>query len=544
MKSGPTGNRHPVLGRMSRRHRAAAGLTALALATAGVVTLIGSAQAADTLLSQGKAVTASSTENPANMGASAAVDGNTGSRWGSQFSDAQWLQVDLGATAAIDKVELTWETAYAKAFQLQTSTDAKTWTTVYSTTDGKGGLQDVAVKGDGSSARYVRMNATARGTQYGYSLWEFQVFGSGGAATTTPTPTASSTPVGSTDTGSTATPTVPATAAASATPSASATVPATTPPVSGFNPNLGPGESITLSTPTQPIQPDRNFVPAPDTYHHEFQANCPVTETKPNDPIVYPGLTGASHMHTFMGATTTDAFSTTASLFAGGTACVTPADHSGYWFPSLYNGDKLIEPTGPQVIYYKSGVYDYRTVLPFPKGLRYVVGNAKATSADQFKADPGAVEGWECGDSSKNWDFPANCPAGTQLNVRMQSPSCWDGVHLDSPDHKSHMAYPVPDQTNYGRAICPADHPVALPMIEFKMAFPTSGDMSKVRLSSGAGYTWHYDVFNVWDPTILAPLVKHCINGGLQCTPRGNDIYKPERGGVLDENYQLLPNVK
>ena len=310
-----------------------------------------------------------------------------------------------------------------------------------------------------------------------------------------------------------------------------------------FNPNLGPGESISVSPAVKAVEPDRNFTPPADTYHHEFQANCPVTETKADDPIVFPGQAGASHMHTFMGSTTTSATSTTASLFAGGTACVTPADHSGYWFPSLYNGDKLIVPTGPQVIYYKSGVYDYRTVQPFPKGLRYVVGNAKATSADQFKADPGAVEGWECGDSSKNWNFPATCPAGTQLNVRMQAPSCWDGVHLDSPDHKSHMAYPVPDASNYGRAICPPDHPVALPMIEFKMAFPTSGDMSKVRLSSGAGYTWHYDVFNVWDPTILAPLVKHCINGGLQCNPRGFDLYKPARGGVLDDNYNLLPNV-
>jgi hypothetical protein len=243
-----------------------------------------------------------------------------------------------------------------------------------------------------------------------------------------------------------------------------------------------------------------------------------------------------------MGNTTTDAASTTGSLSAGGTACVTPADRSAYWFPTLYNGDTVILPTGPQVIYYKSGVYDYRTVQPFPKGLRYVVGSPTATQAE-FKNAPGAVEGWECGDSSKNWDFPANCPAGTQLNVRMQAPSCWDGVHLDSADHKSHMAYPVADATNFGRLICPSDHPVALPMLEFKMAFPTAGDMSAVHLASGRGFSWHYDFMNAWDPTVLAPLVKHCINGGLQCNPRGFDLYKPARGGVLDENYKLLPNA-
>lgn len=306
-----------------------------------------------------------------------------------------------------------------------------------------------------------------------------------------------------------------------------------------FNPNLDPGESITVSPAVPGITPDPNFVPPDDTSHHEFQADCSSNQNAPNDPIVFPGQAGASHMHTFMGATTTNEKSTTGSLSAGSTSCVTPQDHSGYWFPTLYNGTQIVTPSGPQVIYYKSGIYDYRTVRPFPRGLRFVVGSPSATEAD-FQNSPGAVEGWECGNSSKNWDFPASCPAGSQLNVRMQAPSCWDGVHLDSADHKSHMAYPI--LVGY-RIVCPADHPVALPMIEFKMAFPVSGDMSQVHLASGRGYSWHYDFFSAWDATVQAALVKHCIDGGLQCDPRGFDVYKPDRGGVLDENYQLLPNV-
>jgi len=70
---------------------------------------------------------------------------------------------------------LNWEAAYGRAFQVQTSTDGSTWTTIYSTTTGTGGVEDLAVSGSG---RYVRMLGTARGTPYGYSLWEFQVFGS------------------------------------------------------------------------------------------------------------------------------------------------------------------------------------------------------------------------------------------------------------------------------------------------------------------------------------------------------------------------------
>jgi hypothetical protein len=126
-----------------------------------------------TLLSQGHTATASSTEN-GSFTAPNAVDGNTGTRWSSSFSDPQWLQVDLGATHAISKVVLNWETASATAFQIQTSNDGTNWTTVFATTTGTGGIQTVPVTGSG---RFVRMNGTARATQYGYSLWEFQVFG-------------------------------------------------------------------------------------------------------------------------------------------------------------------------------------------------------------------------------------------------------------------------------------------------------------------------------------------------------------------------------
>ncbi|HEV2783045.1 MAG TPA: beta-1,3-glucanase family protein, partial [Actinophytocola sp.] len=121
---------------------------------------------------------ASSAENAATP-ASAAVDGNTGTRWSSAFSDPQWLRVDLGTTTAVCQVVLDWEAAYARAFQIQVSDDATTWTTVYSTTTGTGGNQTLAVTGTG---RYVRMLGTARATPYGYSLWEFGIYGTGGPA--------------------------------------------------------------------------------------------------------------------------------------------------------------------------------------------------------------------------------------------------------------------------------------------------------------------------------------------------------------------------
>jgi hypothetical protein len=161
------------------RHRRPILVPAVVLAgllLAGAAVAVRQAGAASTLLSQGKPVTASSVENSGTP-ASAAVDGDTGTRWSSAFSDPQWLQVDLGATATVDQVVLIWETAYATAFQIQVSADATTWTSIYSTTSGTGGTQTLTVNGTG---RYVRMYGTARATPWGYSLWEFQVYGTAG----------------------------------------------------------------------------------------------------------------------------------------------------------------------------------------------------------------------------------------------------------------------------------------------------------------------------------------------------------------------------
>lgn len=164
-----------------RRRRTLLGLAVALVAALTPAVAAPPAQAAPTLLSQGRPATASSTENAATP-ASAAVDGNSATRWSSAFGDPQWIQVDLGARATITQVTLAWEAAYARSFQIQTSDDGATWTTVHSTGAGTGGTQTIAVTGAG---RYVRMYGTTRATAYGYSLWEFQVYGETGGTTPT-----------------------------------------------------------------------------------------------------------------------------------------------------------------------------------------------------------------------------------------------------------------------------------------------------------------------------------------------------------------------
>ncbi|TKA03116.1 glycoside hydrolase family 3 C-terminal domain-containing protein [Actinacidiphila oryziradicis] len=193
-----------------RRHRArlirtrlAAFLGFLLIAALALVAAPQPATAAGpVLLSQGKPATASSTENTGTP-ASGAVDGDTGTRWSSAAADPQWIQVDLGSSQSVSQVVLNWETAYAKAYQIQISADGTRWTSVYSTTTGAGGTETLTLTGTG---RYVRMYGTQRATQYGYSLWEFQVYGGTAAAACGTTTAALNQPATASSTENTGTP--------------------------------------------------------------------------------------------------------------------------------------------------------------------------------------------------------------------------------------------------------------------------------------------------------------------------------------------------
>src|SRR5579859_1533569 len=136
----------------------------------------GSAPAAETLVSQNKPVTASSSGGccpAANVN-----DGSTATRWASAANiDPSWIYIDLGKTFSVTHVKLTWDASCATAYQVQTSSDHSTWTDIFKTTTGNGGVDDLT--GLTGSGRYVRMLGTHRcrtDATKGYSLQEFQVF--------------------------------------------------------------------------------------------------------------------------------------------------------------------------------------------------------------------------------------------------------------------------------------------------------------------------------------------------------------------------------
>jgi hypothetical protein len=128
-----------------------------------------------TNLAYARPASASSTQLFSSNTPGRAVDGDDGTRWASNWTDNQQLTVDLGTATPVGRVILHWESAYGRAYRIDVSTTGSSWTTVYATSAGDGGTDVVTFPA--TTARYVRMQGVARGTGYGYSLWELEVYG-------------------------------------------------------------------------------------------------------------------------------------------------------------------------------------------------------------------------------------------------------------------------------------------------------------------------------------------------------------------------------
>lgn len=127
-----------------------------------------------TNLALNKTAVASSVEGSART-AVKAIDGSMATRWASQPGiDPQWIYVDLGKTYQISQVVLKWEKAFAQGYQVYVSSDGRNWTNIYNTYYGDGGTDTIKTATQG---RYVMVYGNRRGTSYGYSLWEFEVYG-------------------------------------------------------------------------------------------------------------------------------------------------------------------------------------------------------------------------------------------------------------------------------------------------------------------------------------------------------------------------------
>ena len=249
----------------------------------------------------------------------------------------------------------------------------------------------------------------------------------------------------------------------------------------------------------------------------EFNASCTVSHALADDPIVLPGLPGGSHLHSFLGNKATNASTTTDTLLKNtGSSCKPGDDHSAYWIPSLLENGKKVEPKGVTV-YYGSRLKDPTKTMPLPQGFRMVVGDAKR----QVATPKGAPSQFWCGgiggeigrSADGNWPI---CAKTADLVFQLTFPDCWDGVHLDSPDHKSHVG-PAD-----GQGKCSGKFPVAIPSLSFVIGYPSSGSSAGFKLSSGNASSMHGDAFLAWEDAALGHRVKDCLVQKAKCDTFGN----------------------
>ena len=279
-----------------------------------------------------------------------------------------------------------------------------------------------------------------------------------------------------------------------------------------------------------------------------------------DDPVVFFNQPGASHLHQVWGNSLFTAATTPADLANNAsTNCNdTPysLNRSSYWTPALVheNGD-VIKPD-LVMVYYKrkmaSSIYcdpaNERYAgkcIGIPSQLRFVFGwDSKQPTATVKGAS------WYCTTASGHYTnlddvFNAGCTVGADLIANTSAPNCWDGKHLDSPDHRSHMSYVVADpHTAIGR--CPATHPYLIPQQENKAQYRVTADMigtradgskySRLRLTSDAmlpgskpGATLHADYMEAWVTVAKKMWLDHCIDRGLDCS-----------GGDLGNGKQLI----
>lgn len=262
-----------------------------------------------------------------------------------------------------------------------------------------------------------------------------------------------------------------------------------------------------------------------------MRTECSYSHMRNDDPIVFPGQPGASHLHAFFGNKNTDAFSTPESIRNSGNSTCRGgiANRSAYWVPAVID-----TATGAPVkpargsMYYKSGYGGVRpeAIRPFPQGLRMLAGDLKNTTDSQPHAYWGCLERYQ----GKPASIPNNCGVGNHVLMVIQFPQCWNGKDLDSADHRSHMAYPV----NGG---CPSTHPVAIPEITFNISYAhPAGGTQNWRLSSDmydksipGGRSAHGDWMDGWDASVAKTFVANCNNKAVDCMSHllgdGREIY-------------------
>ncbi len=257
-------------------------------------------------------------------------------------------------------------------------------------------------------------------------------------------------------------------------------------------------DATSLGQPDQPIAGPQGATP-------QFLVECLYSHAASDDPIVYPGQPGQSHLHEFFGNTQVDAFTTIESLASGETTCDQPLDKAAYWAPALLRDGQELTPVKSTAYYRPGEAVPATSVQPFPVGLVMIAGNPGA-SGEQ----PLSIVAWGCGAGIERAVLPPTCAEGRDLRLLVTFPDCWDGANLDSHDHHAHVAYST-------GGTCPQGYAVSIPQLQFSVEYPVWGSTTGLELASGGLTTGHADFMNGWDQAKLTSEVELCLHREVVC---------------------------
>jgi hypothetical protein len=244
-------------------------------------------------------------------------------------------------------------------------------------------------------------------------------------------------------------------------------------------------------------------------------------------------------------------------------SCPIKQDLSNYWTPKLYFqgsdgtftsvptvGDNAQDLNGGMTVYYqqRGPAAASQTLKAYPVDFRMLAGDSsKRSFSGDFAGDAVNFACLGAGQPETNSLPNYNCPGG--LRAQIYFPSCWDGVNLDSPDHRSHMSYPASGSHDNGP--CPSSHPVQMISLFFEVLYDTNSFASKWGSSTqpfvfangdATGYGFHGDFVNGWDVPTLQTITDTCTNdaafGTLDACPVVQQFTSAEQN-----NCKLAPQI-
>jgi hypothetical protein len=359
-------------------------------------------------------------------------------------------------------------------------------------------------------------------------------------------------------------------------------VPTPTPtPTSGYvpSPSLNGAPDLVATFPvTEGLTRSGNPIPGIyDVNEGAFRLTCGGDgELNYDDMLLYPGQVDESHLHKYFGAFGVNANTTMADLAKvtrsncnSGTDKV--VNRSAYWIPAMLDDLGYVRNPDWIALYYKR----FRSVSPqctpgspvfmgrclgLPNQIRFIAG-WDPTKPDQVHGNAS----WYCSGGTAHYrnldDLFASglCKPGADLIADVTFPNCWNPDWLDTPDHRSHMAFA--SYGDWGYLKCPATHPYVIPQTEYKYKWTITADMigtradgskySRVRLSSDhmkpnakPGETLHGDYAEQWVGEAKRMWHDNCIEKGLNCS--GGDLGNGwlVTGGWAPQQGWTNPNPK